>query len=122
MLTWTKVTWKSANLIRNFGTRIGSEGRGVSGLAGSVDVPGAGPGRVPARSRRRDSLLGSAPWPHADLPCCEALAVWSRAGPYRVSPLRGRRCGRRGRASCLRGRRSTINSELARTRGIRLSN
>ena len=53
---------------------------------------------------RGDFELGTVPWPPADLPCCEAYGT--------VSP------------SCLIlfGRHSTLSSELARTRGIRLSN
>ncbi|KAG8319265.1 hypothetical protein J6590_026561 [Homalodisca vitripennis] len=104
-------------------SRIDSEDRDASGLVGSV--PEAGPGQVDRRLRRRCDACGFAPeqavvhavfaptpWPHPDLSFCKALAVWSCAGPYRVSPIQ--------EASCLRGQCSMIDSELAQTRRIRL--
>ena len=61
------------------------------------------------------SELGPEPWPPAELPCYEpSVSLRGGRGAPASCPSPGR--------SVFFGRHSTVNSELARTRGIRLSN
>ena len=82
-----------ANWIRNFGIRIGSEGRGVWALR----------------------------WKLVGLPA--GLAEPSgEVGPVSQAPVDSHCFAGPAQAGVPFKRRSTANSELARTRGIRLSN
>ena len=60
------------------------------------------------------SELGPVPWPPTDLPCCEAAVLPCGVAASSEVAVVG--------ARILFGRHSTVGSELARTRGIRLSN
>ncbi|KAK4045861.1 hypothetical protein OUZ56_033924 [Daphnia magna] len=97
---------KSANWIRNFGIRIGSEGRG-------------GRAEFIKRSRRRTCQAWVEALPHGR---AEARSSARSLTVERLGIVCARvRRQRRVRVSDL-GRHRTTNSELARSRGIRLSN